>query len=298
MKKYIYRLIIRLFFLTKQFIGRGTLIYLMKKFIPKISSISLNNKFLVYSSYNNYVMKYLVDGNNYIENKLIEDGIHSEYIIREIINNFSANSIIIDVGANIGTIAIPIAKITKNKGVDIIACEASNYIFTKLEENVSLNNLDNIILVNKAIYNVKKSITIFEQQSDSINQGLSSIYKNQDIGKYNEIEVEAIPLDDLIQEYNLTKPISIIKIDVQGPEYEVIMGADLIIKKFKPIIIFEYEDEYQTNPRERKENIESLLNDHGYKIFMINQRMDNIRPAILFDKYLNTNLIAVPFDKL
>jgi len=153
-------------------------------------------------------------------------------------------------------------------------------------------------LVNKAIYNVKKSITIFEQQSDSINQGLSSIYKNQDIGKYNEIEVEAIPLDDLIQEYNLTKPISIIKIDVQGPEYEVIMGADLIIKKFKPIIIFEYEDEYQTNPRERKENIESLLNDHGYKIFMINQRMDNIRPAILFDKYLNTNLIAVPFDKL
>ena len=44
-------------------------------------------------------------------------------------------------------------------------------------------------------------------------------------------------------------PISVIKIDVQGAELSVIKGALSLIKKNKPIIVFEHEDRYHQDTK-------------------------------------------------
>lgn len=57
--------------------------------------------------------------------------------------------------------------------------------------------------------------------------------KNPEI---EEIEVEIMRLDDMIPE---TLPIHFIKIDVEGGEFDVLKGARNIIRKFKPVVVFE-----------------------------------------------------------
>lgn len=83
-------------------------------------------------------------------------------------------------------------------------------------------------------------------------------YSGLKIRKYNikdpdivEVEVDIMRLDDIIPE---TLPIHFIKIDVEGGEFDVLKGASNIIKKFKPVIVFESglgaSDYYGVDPEE------------------------------------------------
>ena len=46
-------------------------------------------------------------------------------------------------------------------------------------------------------------------------------------------------LDDYLEQYPISKPISLIKADVEGHEIKVFMGAKKTILKHKPILLFE-----------------------------------------------------------
>jgi FkbM family methyltransferase len=50
------------------------------------------------------------------------------------------------------------------------------------------------------------------------------------------VEVDIMRLDDIIPD---TLPIHFIKIDVEGGEFDVLKGARNIIRKFKPVVVFE-----------------------------------------------------------
>lgn len=51
--------------------------------------------------------------------------------------------------------------------------------------------------------------------------------------------------------------IDLIKIDVEGYEYKVLLGAKETLKKYNPVIIIECFDKYF-------EKVNSLLNEYGY----------------------------------
>ena len=59
------------------------------------------------------------------------------------------------------------------------------------------------------------------------------------------------------------KPINLIKIDVEGHEYEALCGAEQLIKRWSPRIIFE------CLPSASPEKLESLLRDFGYSISIL-----------------------------
>ena len=76
-------------------------------------------------------------------------------------------------------------------------------------------------------------------------------------------------LDDL-NELN-QENISLIKIDVEGHEFEVLEGARNVIMKNKPIIIFEHN--IGTN-KNNIEDIERFLQNQEYTFFKINRNFD------------------------
>ena len=81
--------------------------------------------------------------------------------------------------------------------------------------------------------------------------------------KDQTIEVEMRTLDDLLAAVNR---IDLIKIDVEGAEYQVLKGATGILEKQRPVIIFEHglgaSDFYGTTPA----MIFDLFDEFGYKI--------------------------------
>lgn len=140
--------------------------------------------------------------------------------------NINNNSIVVDIGANIGYYALLASKIAKK----VYAFEPDSEIFMILKKNIVDNNLTNVIAINKAVGDKKDTGYMIKDKDNFGNQRLDTGGRIKD--KSNEVEV--IKLDDYIKE-----KIDLIKIDVQGYEPKVVEGAKKIIEKYKPAIFME-----------------------------------------------------------
>jgi|TARA_B100002003_G_C14060579_1_gene510564 FkbM family methyltransferase len=104
-----------------------------------------------------------------------------------------------------------------------------------------------------------------------------------------EIKVELNKLDDIIPS---DLKIDFIKIDVEGGEFGVLKGGIQLLKKFKPIIIFEFglgaSDYYGTNPADMFSLITIEL---GLQIFLLKSFIKNNKALNLkeFEQCFNHN---------
>ncbi|MAE08657.1 MAG: methyltransferase FkbM [Bacteroidetes bacterium] len=104
-----------------------------------------------------------------------------------------------------------------------------------------------------------------------------------------EIKVELKKLDDIIPS---DLKIDFIKIDVEGGEFGVLKGGIQLLKKFKPIIIFEFglgaSDFYGTNPADMFTLITKEL---GLQIFLLKSFIKNHKALNLmeFEQCFNDN---------
>jgi hypothetical protein len=82
-----------------------------------------------------------------------------------------------------------------------------------------------------------------------------------------EIKVQVRKLDDILSR---AKKIDLIKIDVEGAEYDVLQGATNILKEDKPVLIFEFglgaSNHYGVDA---KKMYELLAIQHQYNIFTL-----------------------------
>ena len=84
----------------------------------------------------------------------------------------------------------------------------------------------------------------------------------------------------------MTGKISLIKIDVEGMEYDVLLGAKNIISKNKPIICFEQnKKEFDNNCNET--NSIDLLRENGYKILVGEMEKDHAKQNWIYRRVRN-----------
>lgn len=144
------------------------------------------------------------------------------------------NMNVLDIGANVGYYTINLANLVGENG-KIFAFEPDPSNFSILEKNIKLNNFKNVILINKAVSNTLSPTTLFLNSS---NTGGHSIVETGNSTK--KIVVTTTTLDEYFK--NFTDSIDLVKIDVEGAEYKVIIGGLNFFKKLKPkYLITEFE---------------------------------------------------------
>lgn len=159
--------------------------------------------------------------------------------------------IVIDVGAYIGTHSVFFAQKVSQGGL-VYAVEPQRPSFNLLCANVELNNLTNVVCINKIATNEHKIINIpLLDPNSPQNFGALRISRFE-----NGYPTESITLDDL----KLGR-CRLIKIDIEESEEKVIAGAIKLIKKCKPILYLE------NNTVERSEKIIKTVDRLGYRAF-------------------------------
>ena len=148
-------------------------------------------------------------------------GIKNEESISNIkkITNINEKKTIIDIGANIGSVSLPLAKMFKNS--TIISIEPTVYAFSKLKKNISLNpNLKSrISLHNIFISNKNKIIReVHSSWNFSNNDEKHKIH----LGTLKKTSLKTKKLDDICSKI---KNIEFIKIDVDGHELDVLKSG-------------------------------------------------------------------------
>ncbi len=171
------------------------------------------------------------------------------------------NGIILDIGANIGTMTTLIAKKSKNSKI---------YAFEPIPENIKTlkrvighYKLNNVKIYEAALGEENGVLNMVMPIIDDVKmQGLSHVLEENSTGETDSGNVYSVPvyrLDDL-KELRSGEKITAIKIDVENFEYHVLKGGEQILKDHKPVIYCELWD------NEKKYITISFLKDLGYKV--------------------------------
>lgn len=141
------------------------------------------------------------------------------------------NGVIIDGGANNGLFSFHVAK--RFPSTKIYAFEPYPLLVPILKKNLTMSNVQ---LVHKALTKSDGEISLFV--SDDSDQIGSTHRENVSIfGTIkDEIKVESISLNSFVKQENIEK-ISVLKLDVQGAELDILKGASEIIPLIESLIL-------------------------------------------------------------
>jgi FkbM family methyltransferase len=184
---------------------------------------------------------------------------HFEEIIECLINE---DSVVLDVGSNIGTHAILLSK--KVKSGLVYAFEPQSLVFSILQNNLLLNNCNNVTSYRFALSDSNSSVIAMEAFSFSgerINNG--AIRVDNKGGGYGDL-VLTRKLDSF--EF---PSVDFIKMDIQGSEVKALCGAKELIHKHRPVMFIEIEQRHlEALGYSSKELIEKLLS-FDYALYRI-----------------------------
>jgi FkbM family methyltransferase len=194
-------------------------------------------------------------------------------------------AVVIDVGANIGTHALPLAKIVGEEGA-IYAFEPQQEIFEILVSNLNANNVGNVKAHRAAVGATDGTCRIPQIDYSSANNfGLVSVGKG-------DLEVPEIAIDSLE-----LQRIDLIKVDVEGAEADVLRGATSTLMKLRPILYVE------NNNRQKSKALVKLIREMRYRAWWhlsayyneanFSGNSHNVWPS-LFDPYV----ICLPEESL
>ncbi len=201
-------------------------------------------------------IKYSLDRTELID-RSIYFGAWEKTTIKFIKKYVKPGFVVIEVGANVGSHTLTIAKCAGDKG-KVFAFEPTNFARKKLQKNISLNHgFEKIIKVENYLVtdndnhipnrNIKSSWNVLDKESSSSELVTS----------------ESISLDFFYKGRDLSR-IDVIKIDVDGYDFKVISGAEELLKKFKPVVYIEL-CEYALNEQgDSIDDIFSFFNNLGY----------------------------------
>ncbi|WP_430406170.1 FkbM family methyltransferase [Fluviicola sp.] len=206
----------------------------------------------------------------------------SEYVL----DYLNKSEVIFDIGANIGQTALSMFKAQKKKALNpsIYAFEPYPSTFEKLETNIELNKQLEIKAYNLGLSQEKGSLYMIKPTLG--NSGGCRITTDQNKG----IPVSVISVDEFVLEKKIPK-VDFIKIDVEGFELQVLKGAELTIKRFKPILVFEYSIK---NIEAQQGNIDIAINQlisMNYEI-STKEGLSNLDEILTLD--YQTDLICIP----
>jgi FkbM family methyltransferase len=150
---------------------------------------------------------------------------------------------ILDVGANIGAFALPLADCVRQHGTakdqGLVAVEASPKNLLNLKAGIKKNGLDNINLYQYAVstHDSPDTLTFFQS---SWNQGKSRVHEglSTDKEKAYEFQVPATTLDAISTKDDRMKKIFAMKMDIEGYEYYAMQGGSTMFKEHPPCIVF------------------------------------------------------------
>jgi len=180
----------------------------------------------VCKSIDNY--SYLCYDNDTISNSLATYGYWENDLIKYIEKYLTDDSIILDIGANIGTWSIPLA--IKNR--KIYSFEPFDSSYYALCGNIFLNNKEKIIYPRHCAITDNINMKTKIQLSESINIGGCKLIETNNSEQKNKYTLETL------DSFQFDK-IDLIKIDVEGHELNVLKSGKETILKYKPVILFE-----------------------------------------------------------
>jgi FkbM family methyltransferase len=172
-----------------------------------------------------------------------------------------AGDTVVEVGGHIGFVTMYFVRLVGPSGT-VIVFEPGENNLPYLRANTAA--WVNITIIGKAVGQEAGSMTMYLEDLTGQNNSLVPDYEVLRINVANaipahvsETTVEVVTLDDYFESSGLSP--DLVKIDVEGFEYEVLLGARRMLESLHPVIMVEV--------TRRADEVFELLREAGYQLF-------------------------------
>jgi len=171
----------------------------------------------------------------------------------------SPQDTVLDIGANYGNFTL-YASLKAIEG-KVYAFEPFREVYKILEKNVSINRLDNVETINKAVSDKTGSKDFFLANKDNVSHSFfigNVADKKEEISK---IKVKTISLKDFVKKEKIER-INFLKMDCEGAEYDILFSSSQILKVIDKISM-------ETHYIDEKRNVLALkafLEKNGFDV--------------------------------
>lgn len=231
-----------------------------------------------------YGLKFIVPANDSGVGQCLRDNGEFAKVEVDLIASLLGGGVCIDVGANVGSIALPLARSARM----VIALEANRGFANVLAANALNNRLYNVSTVHAAVGEVERLARFpMIPLGEAGNLGVSGFHLS---GRFAEEVVRMTTLDAIAPPST-----TFIKIDVEGYEPSVLEGAPQVLNTIRPSWLVESGDD---NPGTR--SVIATFKAAGYELywffapFVTPAPARGSAPAKLRG---DVNILAVPAEK-
>jgi len=196
----------------------------------------------------------------------------------------------VDVGANIGALTVPLARIVGPNG-GVLAFEPQPENFGLLQRNIADNNLNSVVTAIPCALGRETGTLPAPMLCELDNANYGRVVLGKGTQRVDVVSLDAALADMAVQ-------LQLIKIDVEGQEIEVIEGARATIARCRPLLYVE------NDRRDKSEALLRLIRSFDYRVFehlpMIVpsdcHAQDNAGRAL--HSIVSINVLAVPQEQL
>jgi FkbM family methyltransferase len=161
-------------------------------------------------------------------------GTHEPFVQQALCAHLKPNMVAYDVGAHIGFYALPMARVA----CETIAFEADPENAMRLRSHILRNRLgDKIRVVQSAVWSASAPAIDFQTGTPRSQGGVRWNGQRPPLATGPTRSVIATSLDDFVAAGDPAP--NVIKIDVEGAEAQVLLGAESILNNVRPIVLVE-----------------------------------------------------------
>jgi FkbM family methyltransferase len=210
---------------------------------------------------------------------------YKDISMKELVNLSKNKNYILDAGANIGYTGLLMAY-ANNFRSSVYLFEPDPVNYKKLLRNLKLNHTNNIFPMNLGFGRVDSREKLAISQNGNLGE---NFINTEATDNFNWIEMTSI--DKFCSSNNLNK-IDLIKIDVEGYERNVLVGAEKTIARDKPSIYIEIIDEKLKAQGSSAKEVVAFLENYYSIIYNANSK-EKVSSKDNFEKK-EIDIIATP----
>jgi FkbM family methyltransferase len=202
-----------------------------------------------------------------------------EEVLFTFLGKLQPEDVVWDIGASYGMYSLFVGK--KFPSIKIYAFEPEHKTFKLLNKNIDLNGINNVIPMNFALGDIDGSAIL--HTSSSANIGTHSLVMRSDYPVSDKgISIEIRKGNSIVATGKVDSP-TVVKIDVEGAELNVLKGMKEILSHSKPRLV-----QIEIHPKilplfgSKPEDIYRLMNESKFKIAYRQERGTEVE--VIFEK--------------
>lgn len=197
-------------------------------------------------------------------------------LCEHILSTISPGSYVLDLGGNIGMVAIYLAKKVGPQG-HVWAYEPDRKNQKLFQSHLELNNVSNVTLIPAGVWNESGTLTFYEGGTYT-SSFVQTNYIHDNPSHYEVTSVPVVTLDEQYQKHQW-KRIDFIKMDIEGSEIKALQGAKKLLLELSPTLFIET---HLNEGKNTTPEVQAILTSLGYTV---ESKKNSEYPTLIAYKY-------------